>query len=217
MQYVAYYRVSTREQGDTRLGLDAQRAQVIAFAKDAIILGEFTEIESGKSNTRPELLKALKMAKDNDSVLLIAKLDRLSRNVTFISQLMDAKVKFKCCDMPEADSFTIHIFAALAQRERELISIRTSAALKELKNRGVKLGLNKDGVNNFTLSNEGRLKGAAKRQEQALSNDNNNRAKAMINLLPNLTLKEIADILNKSGFKTATGKEFTPTQVSRLK
>lgn len=137
---VGYYRVSTTQQERSGLGLEAQYEIVNSYCKQASIIASFTDIESGKNNNRPQLFKAIAYANQHDAILVIAKLDRLSRNVSFISNLMDSKVKFVCCDMPAADSFTIHIFAALAQREREFTSSRTKDALKALKARGVKLG-----------------------------------------------------------------------------
>src|SRR5690606_8029265 len=104
------------------------------------LIGEFTDIETGKNDNRPELRKAIELAKESNSTLVIAKLDRLSRNLTFISTLMDAKIKFVCTDMPDANELTIHIFAALAQWERIRIGERTRAALAALKARGKRLG-----------------------------------------------------------------------------
>lgn len=113
--FVAYYRVSTKKQGQSGLGLDAQRSSVLSFVKDHTqLIGEFCDIESGKNDQRPELLKAVQFAKQHNARLVIAKLDRLSRNLTFVSSLIDSRVSFVCADMPDANEFTIHIFAALA-------------------------------------------------------------------------------------------------------
>jgi DNA invertase Pin-like site-specific DNA recombinase len=142
-KYVAYYRVSTTTQGISGLGLEAQQSAVNRFVanNEGELIESFTDIESGKrSDNRPELLKAFKLSRDLDATLIIAKLDRLSRNVVFIGLLLESKVKFKCCDMPTPDNFTIHIFAAMAEKEREMISQRTISALSALKQRGVKLG-----------------------------------------------------------------------------
>lgn len=138
MGFIAYYRVSTKKQGDSGLGLDAQRAAVKNYTND--IYKEYVEVESGKNPKRPRLLAAIEECKKTGHTLLVAKLDRLARNVHFVSALMESKVPFRCIDMPEADNFTIHIFAALAEREAKLISDRTKAALAELKKQGVKLG-----------------------------------------------------------------------------
>lgn len=135
---VAYYRVSTQRQGVSGLGLEAQKHDVVRVFGSPV--AEYTEVESGKKDDRPELMKAMAHAKEIGATLAIAKLDRLSRKVSFIALLMDTKVPFKCADMPGVDNFTIHILAAVAQRERELTSVRTKSALKVLKDRGVKLG-----------------------------------------------------------------------------
>src|ERR1700712_439742 len=120
--FVAYYRVSTQKQGTSGLGLEAQRASVLAHAKNGIILAEFTEVESGKRVDRPKLAEALKLAKRHKATLIIAKLDRLARNVHFISGLLESKVEFIACDMPLANKLTIHIMAAMAEHERDMIS-----------------------------------------------------------------------------------------------
>jgi len=135
--YVAYYRVSTQRQGASGLGLDSQRSAVLQFIKSNgnRIIKEFTEIESGKNNKRPELLKAIEFAQQNDCTLIVAKLDRLSRDMNFITALMASKVKFIAADMPEANSLTLHIIAALAEYERKMISERTRSALQAKKQR----------------------------------------------------------------------------------
>ena len=123
-KYVAYYRVSTKAQGDSGLGLEGQRSAVFNFVKGTIV-AEFTEVESGKNNQRAQLSAAIDRAKKENAVLVIAKLDRLSRNASFIFTLRDSGVNFQCVDMPDANTLTIGIFATLAQHERELISSRT--------------------------------------------------------------------------------------------
>lgn len=142
-RYVAYFRVSTTRQGQSGLGLDAQRQAVADFLENGDTwkcLGEFTEVESGKRADRPELVKAIAECKKRKAVLIIAKLDRLARNVAFIANLMDGGIEFRCADMPEASRLTIHILAAVAEHEREMISRRTKEALAAAKARGVKLG-----------------------------------------------------------------------------
>ena len=135
-KYVAYYRVSTQKQGQSGLGLEAQRRTVEQFCREGEIISEFTDVESGKNNARPELMKAIAHAKRHGALLVIAKLDRLSRNVYFISSLLESKVHFKACDLPEADHFTVHLFAALAEKERKMISERTRSALESKKSQG---------------------------------------------------------------------------------
>lgn len=141
---IAYYRVSTKRQKRSGLGLEAQQKSVAEFAQsnDFLLIEEYYEIMSGRRNKRQGLQAALAACKKEDAVLLIAKLDRLSRSVAFISTLMESKVDFKAIDAPFADKFTIHILAAVAEKEREDTSIRTIAALAAAKRRGVLLGKN---------------------------------------------------------------------------
>lgn len=212
-KYIAYYRVSTKGQGQSGLGMEAQRAAVAAYVKDnKVILAEFQDIESGKKDNRPELMKAIAIAKEKGAKLIIAKLDRLSRNLTFISSLMDNKVSFVCCDMPEANEFTLHIFAALAQQERKMISDRTRRALEEKKKTGVKLG------SPANLTYEHRLKGGKVKREEAKQNENNKRAAALIKSYRNAGMNwlTIANALNNAGFKTSRGKSFQAVQVQRI-
>ena len=142
-QFIAYYRVSTDRQGRSGLGLDAQRDAVARHLASVggQLIGDHTEIETGKRNDRPELTKALAVCrKRRGAKLVIAKLDRLSRNVAFIATMMDSNVEFVACDNPHATRLTLHILAAVAEHEREMISIRTKAALAAAKARGKALG-----------------------------------------------------------------------------
>ena len=142
-KFVAYYRVSTAGQGESGLGLEAQQMAVTAYlaaSPNAELVAEFTEIESGKKKNRPELAEAVKLCKRHKATLIIAKLDRLARNVHFISGLMEANVNFVACDNPHANRLMIHLLAAFAEHEREQISIRTKDGLKAAKARGVVLG-----------------------------------------------------------------------------
>jgi len=145
-RFVAYYRVSTARQGQSGLGLDAQRATARAYLDGGRwqLLKEFTEVETGKGSNalerRPVLREAIAFAKKHKAKLLIAKLDRLSRNLHFITSLMESKVKYVAADMPDANELTLHIMAALAQYERKMISDRTRAALARAKANGKKLG-----------------------------------------------------------------------------
>src|SRR3954466_14112607 len=138
--FVAYYRVSTDRQGQSGLGLDAQRAAVAGFFGARELIAEFTEVESGKRADRPQLAAALDLCRRRRAMLVIAKLDRLARNVAFIASLMEAGVEFTAVDMPSANKLTLHILAAVAEHEREMISARTRAALAAAKARGVRLG-----------------------------------------------------------------------------
>jgi DNA invertase Pin-like site-specific DNA recombinase len=141
-KFVAYYRVSTDRQGKSGLGLDAQREAVMGYLNGGkwTLIEEFTEIESGKHADRPELVRALATCKKQKARLVIAKLDRLSRNLAFIATLMESGVEFVAADMPHANKLTVHILAAVAQHEREMISERTKAALAAAKKRGQQLG-----------------------------------------------------------------------------
>ncbi len=140
--YVTYFRVSTAGQGRSGLGLEAQQAAVSRFLanKRGEVVESFTEIESGKKNDRPELERALRRCRLTGAELVVAKLDRLSRDAGFIYRLRDAGVKFVAADMPEANTLTVGVMASLAQYERELISERTKVGLAAAKARGVKLG-----------------------------------------------------------------------------
>ena len=140
MKFVAYYRVSTAKQGRSGLGLEAQRASVQAYLRDGRIVAEYVEVESGKRDDRPKLAQAIAHAQREGATLIIAKLDRLARSVAFIFALRDSGAKFIACDMPEANTLTIGLLAAMAQHERELISERTKAALAAKKARGFVLG-----------------------------------------------------------------------------
>ncbi len=129
MKFIAYYRVSTEKQGASGLGLEAQREAVINHIKPENIFKEFTEIESGRKKDRPILLQAIQLCKEHEGTLVIAKLDRLARNVAFVSTLLESGIKFVCCDMPTANELTIHIYSAIAQDEAKRISQRTKEAL----------------------------------------------------------------------------------------
>jgi DNA invertase Pin-like site-specific DNA recombinase len=141
-KFVAYYRVSTDKQGQSGLGLDAQRQAVMTYLNGGPwkLIAEFTEVETGKRADRPELQKALAACRKHKGKLIIAKLDRLSRNLAFIATLMDSNVEFIAADNPHANRLTVHILAAVAEHERAAISERTKAALQAAKRRGVKLG-----------------------------------------------------------------------------
>jgi DNA invertase Pin-like site-specific DNA recombinase len=143
MKYVAYYRVSTAKQGKFGLGLEAQKETVRAFVeKEGELIGEYVEVQSGRKDNRKELWKAITVAKEQKAKIVIARLDRFSRKVSFISGIMDQGVSLVVAEMPHATEFQLHIFAALAQEERRLISERTKAALAQAKKRGVRLGKN---------------------------------------------------------------------------
>ncbi|MBV4189498.1 MULTISPECIES: recombinase family protein [Bacteroides] len=212
MKFVAYYRVSTKRQN---LGLVAQRNTVLNYINSVggKLINTYEEKESGKCNNRIELSKAIDYCKVNNATLVIAKLDRLSRNVSFIFALKDANIKFYCCDIPELSTLTLGIFATIAQSERETISSRTKAALKAKKDKGIKLG-----APNATISNDMRIKSAEALKRKADNNTNNKRAYTVISSLieRNMTLQYIASYLNQNDFRTSKNCLFTPIAVSRL-
>jgi DNA invertase Pin-like site-specific DNA recombinase len=141
-KFFSYLRVSTDRQGERGHGLDAQRKAVADYLNGGAweLVGEFVEVESGKRNGRPKLAEALAACKKHHARLVIAKLDRLSRNVAFIATLMDGKIDFVCCDFPTANRLTLHILAAVAEHEREMIAKRTKDGLAAAKAKGVVLG-----------------------------------------------------------------------------
>ena len=212
-RYTPYYRVSTQKQGSSGLGLEAQRAAVRAFVPDPTQLGtEYVEIESGKKNQRPQLLAAIDEARQLGATLLIAKLDRLSRNAGFIFALRDSGVDFVCCDMPDANTLTVGLFAVIAQHERETISKRTKDALAAKKARGIKLG----SPANFTPAVI--AQGQATMQANAREHQANRQAARLAELLRarGQTLWQIAAELNQAGYRTRRGKSFHATTVQRL-
>lgn len=216
MQFVAYFRVSTARQGQSGLGLEAQRAAVAAhvLAKGGAVAAEFVEVESGKRSDRPELARALTEAKRLGAVLLIAKLDRLARNVAFIANLLESGVEVTAADMPEANRFVLHIMAAVAEHEGRAISERTRAALEAAKARGVKLGWSIPSRRSEQL--RAAQKGAAIRKARA--------DEFAANVAPvvrelkgqGLSLRRIAATLNERGVKTARGGKWQATTVRNI-
>lgn len=210
-RYVTYTRVSTEEQAKSHLGLDAQKRDIGLFLTNFSeepfeIIGEFEDHLSGKSNDRPELIKALELVRKTGAELLVAKLDRLSRKVSFIATLMDdPKVRLRVASMPHADKFQLHIYAALAEQEREFISARTKAALAEAKAKGVKLGGMRD---------------ATGRRNVVLAERAKERADKVAGIILPLrsqgaSLRAIAEALNVSGVPTARGGQWQASQVQR--
>ena len=218
---IAYYRVSTSKQGKSGLGLEAQKEAVTnyAIANGCEIINEFTEVESGKDDNRPKLGEALELCEITGARLAIAKLDRLSRNVAFLSGLMEAKVKFTACDNPEASELTIHILAAVAQAERKAISERTKAALKAAKSRGQTLG-------NPRL-NEARknidVQAATQKGTQTRVDASIARAEKVMKVIEKArengshTLQNVADYLNnETVIRTPRGSKWTRGAVKRV-
>lgn len=210
--FIVYLRVSTARQGESGLGLEAQRATVEAFARQSggQIAAEYVEVESGKRSDRPELSKALAAARKGRATLLIAKLDRLARNVAFISAMMDAGVDFVACDQPFASRLTLHILAAVAEDEARRISERTKAALKAAKARGTKLG---SPIAAQTVAQAR----AARSAYAAKSNANIAAIVREIQASGIETLTGIARTLQARGVKTPRGRaDWQPVQVARL-
>ena len=203
--FIAYYRVSTDRQGRSGLGLEAQRAAVGRYLAGigGILLAEHTEVETGRRNDRPELQKALAACRKHKARLVIAKLDRLSRNVAFIATMMDSGVEFVACDNPHATRLTLHILAAVAEHEREMISARTKAALQAAKARGVRLGRNAE-----------RLASA----NHAAALDRADQIKGLLAELnrSGMTAREIAAELTARGIMTPRGGRWHPQTVRRV-
>ncbi len=216
-KYVAYYRVSTAKQGKSGLGLEAQQEAVRCYLNGGQwkLIAEMVEVESGKRNDRPKLAEALALCRLHGAKLVIAKLDRLARNVHFISALMETNVDFTAVDFPQANRLTIHILAAVAEHEASTISARTKAALAAAKARGVVLGGDRGNI--AGEASKGARMSAAKRVATA--------AKRAEDLLPVIrsaqgdgaaSLRQVATVLNERGIVTARGGQWTATQVQRV-
>ena len=205
-RFIAYYRVSTAQQGKSGLGLEAQKAAVQAFLNGGKweVLGEFTEVESGKRTNRPQLQAALAMCKKQKATLVIAKLDRLARNLHFISGLMESKIDFVAADMPSANRMTVQIMAVFAEEEARAISARTKAALASAKARGVTLGKN------------GAVLGAKNHAKAMDTADSLRSVVAELKADGFKTPATIAEALNKRGIATPRGKQWHRTSVIRL-
>jgi DNA invertase Pin-like site-specific DNA recombinase len=217
---IGYLRVSTKGQGESGLGIEAQQTAIDSYAKqnNSSPVACYLEVESGKLADRPELLKALAHARRSKATLVVAKLDRLARNVAFLSALMDSKVPFVACDNPHANRLTLHILAAVAEAEAVAISQRTKAALSAYKARGGKLGAQLPQCQNLT--EEARQKGAERAAQARVRAAD----EAYADLRPamttwrteGLTLQAIADKLNNEGHTTRRGKPWSTVQVARV-
>jgi DNA invertase Pin-like site-specific DNA recombinase len=210
-KFIAYFRVSTDRQGKSGLGLAAQREAVMSYLNGGrwTLIEEFTEVESGKHADRPELKAALAACKKLKAKLVIAKLDRLSRNLAFIATLMESGVEFVAADMPHANKLTIHILAAVAEHERQMISERTKAALAAAKKRGQQLG-------NPNLS---------KAQKRGTAAGKANARRFAANVRPIIeeitragatSANAIAAKLNERNVRTARGGKWTHVQVGAI-
>ncbi len=195
--YAHYLRVSTDKQGIDGYGIDAQRAAIAKYIPST----EFIEVESGKRKDRPELLKVLEFCKKNSAVLVVAKLDRLARNVAFVSMLMESGVEFICADFPTANRLTIHILSAVAEHEASMISTRTKAGLAAAKNRGVELGKSMD--------QEKAIKGHATQSQAADRNATKIRNTVNGLVTAGMSLRKIAGELNTMAVPTPRGSLWT--------
>lgn len=208
-KYIAYLRVSTKEQGRSGLGLEAQRRDINLFisnyASEGDLLETYTDIVSGSNSSRQALTEAITRAKQLNATLIVSKLDRLSRKVSFVATLMEDKtLKLKVASMPNADKFQLHIYAALAEQERDFISMRTKAALAEKKASGATLGGLRDTTNQRNA------------EKQRIANENAMRISSLI--LPmkesGMSLRSIAERLNSNGLSTPQGKSYSAQTVS---
>ncbi|MBY2965550.1 recombinase family protein [Rhizobium leguminosarum] len=212
LQYVRYTRVSTARQGQSGLGLGAQDLDIDVYLANYSdvpyeVIGRFQDIESGANDDRPELQRALDLCRKTGAILLVAKLDRLSRKVARIATLMeDKRVKFAVANLPKADKAMLHMYAVMAEMERDFISARTKAALAVAKSRGSRLG----GLRDKTM----------KRNEAIQEKAAGEARKLMATIGPmragGATLMRIAAALNENGVKTSRGGSWTATQVSRV-
>jgi len=198
-KYIAYYRVSTVRQGQSGLGLDAQQQATAHYN----VVREFTDVESGTKSDRPQLQAALKACESTGATLLIAKLDRLARNVLFISKLMESGVEFVCCDTPQANKLTLHLMAAFAEHEAKAISERTKNALASAKRRGKKLGGKRAGAGRKVGSKGTPPPASLVTQVKQLR-------------VQGLTFSQIAKNVNSQGWVTSRGNPHTKQSIQRL-
>jgi DNA invertase Pin-like site-specific DNA recombinase len=217
-KFVSYCRVSTQMQGASGLGLEAQQQAIMSFLNggDWQLLGEFVEIESGKKNDRPKLQAALDRCAMTGATLAIAKLDRLARNVAFISRLMESGVDFVAVDFPTANRLTVHILAAVAEHEGKMISERTKSALTARKARGLKCGNPRD----LTSAEQAKGSASGNRVKQKKADAFAIKIAPIIKhyLAQGLSLAKIAGVLNADGILTARGKDgsWTATAVKNV-
>lgn len=213
-RFVAYLRVSTQRQGYSGLGLEAQREIIHNYLRDRKPIFEYVEVESGRKTDkgRPKLKEALSQCRTYGAKLIVAKLDRLARNVSFLSALLDSDVEIVFCDFPQANKMVLHILASISQYEAELISTRTRQALAAKKARGCKLGNPEHLMNKHKTAIENSNNTNRKKAED---NPNNKRAVAMLRILAEqgMTLTEMTEKLNKEGFVTSKGYQFRASQV----
>ena len=214
-KYVAYLRVSTQKQGYSGLGLEAQREIIHNHLHDTTLIAEFVEVESGRKSDRPKLKEALALCRKDGATLIVAKLDRLARSVSFLSNLLESDVDIVFCDFPQANKMVLHIISAISQYEAELIAARTRASLQAKKARGFKLGNPEHLLNKHKQAIQNSIRTC---RVKADNNPNNKRAVAMLRILmkENRSYSEMANILNQEGFVTSRGCSFTKSTVYKL-
>jgi DNA invertase Pin-like site-specific DNA recombinase len=214
--FVSYFRVSTVQQGRSGLGLEAQRDAVERFLRQSNgrAVAELTEIESGRKSDRPKLIEALRLCRIHGATLVIAKLDRLARNVAFISNLMESKIEFTAVDFPSANRLTIHILSAVAEHEAQMIRERTKAALAAAKARGVQLGGNRGNLP--AVASKGALASAKQRQANAMRVASD--LKPILNDLKGRghSIRGIGRELDAMGIRPSRGGKWGSSQVHRL-
>jgi len=219
---VTYLRVSTARQGKSGLGLEAQQKAVADYLSTGQwnLLEEFVEVESGKNSKRPKLLEAIELCEASGAKLLVAKLDRLARDAAFLMNLKDAGIDFVCADMPEANRLTIGIMALVAEQEREAISKRTKEALAAAKARGVQLGAYRDGVYVGGKGNADTARNASEARTVRFHANAVDKLPLLKRYDPDgsMSLRAIADIFNRYGVKTVSGRgTWSASSVRRLK
>lgn len=214
IEYVAYLRVSTQKQGYSGLGVEAQKQLIQNYLSDKIPIAEYIEVESGRKTDRgrPKLKEALELCRKTGAKLIVAKLDRLARNVAFLSQLLESDVDIVFCDFPQANKMVLHILAAISQYEAELVATRTKQALAAKKAQGYTLGNPEHLMDKL---DEAVAKSVETNKRKAEENPNNKRAAAMLKVLAKegKTLQEMADYLNEQGFTTSKGYRFSRSSV----
>mgnify|MGYP004451614251 CR=1 FL=1 len=215
LKYVSYLRVSTVRQGVSGLGLEAQREIIKKHLNGNEPLAEYVEVESGRKKVRPKLKEALARCKKENAILIVANLDRLARNVSFLSNLLESEIEIVFCDFPQANKMVLHILSAISQYEAELIASRTKQALAAKKSRGYKLG----NPEHLLEKHEQAIKNSvATNKAKAMNNPNNKRAIALLKILmkENKSYRQMAEALNSQGFVTAKGGQFRASTVYLL-
>lgn len=222
--YVAYLRVSTKKQGAAGLGMEAQRSAVAAHVKSCggLLIREYVEVESGRRSDRQKLHEAISLTRRSKAILVVAKLDRLARNVAFLSALMESQVEFCCCDIPHANRLTIHVMAAMAEHEREMISQRTKVAMAEARKRGSVFGSSRAG--HWDGLEEERRRGALLGGAAAAKAHSRRADEAYRDVAPlalrlredGKSLRQIARILNDEGIPTRGGRQWNASSVRNV-